>query len=77
MTTWTIVGERGTAVGGDGADPVLATEALEAVTGWATKPEGWCRGDECIPASLLGDVATAHERQRAVPHVGSVLQAQR
>ncbi len=56
-TTWTIVGELGSVPGGDGSEPVLARADLAAVTGWAPKPEGWCRGAECIPASFLGDAA--------------------
>jgi peroxiredoxin len=58
-TTWTIVGELGSLPGGDGAEPVLAREDLAAVTGWMPKPEGWCRGAECIPSSFLGDAAQA------------------
>ena len=59
MDTWTIIGEQGATGGGDGDQPTLAAADLEAATGWAAKPEGWCRGAECIPASLLSDVATA------------------
>ena len=29
------------------------------MTGWTQKPEGWCRGTECIPASIIGDIAGA------------------
>lgn len=61
MQTWTIVGELGSASGGDGPEPLLASTDLSAVTGWTPKPEGWCRGDECRPATLLGEVATAPE----------------
>ena len=58
-TTWTIVGELGSLPGGTGTDPVLAADDLATVTGWTPKPEGWCRGAECIPASFLGDAAHA------------------
>ena len=52
-----MLGEARRAAGGTGADPVLTVGDLEAVTGWAPKPEGWCRGGECIPAARLGPVA--------------------
>jgi peroxiredoxin len=57
VEAWTVIGEQGQASGGEGPEPVLAAADLAAVTGWAPKPEGWCRGAECIPASLLGAVA--------------------
>jgi hypothetical protein len=57
VETWTVVGETGSAPGGTGPEAVLAATDLAAVTGWVPKPEGWCRGDECIPAVLLGAVA--------------------
>ena len=28
----------------------MTTESFEAATGWATKPEGMCKGDACVPA---------------------------
>ena len=59
MDTWTIIGESASVTGGNGPDPVLQLSELAAVTGWTQKPEGWCRGDECIPASFIGDAATA------------------
>jgi len=59
MDTWTIIGESATTTGGDGPDPVLQLAELATVTGWTQKPEGWCRGEECIPASFIGDVASA------------------
>jgi peroxiredoxin len=64
-STWTIVGELGTVDGGDGAEPVLGAAQLAEVTGWTPKPEGWCRGAECIPASFLGEVAHADEMTAA------------
>jgi peroxiredoxin len=51
------MGEEGEATGGAGPEPVLALADLRTVTGWAPKPEGWCRGAECIPAVALGAVA--------------------
>jgi hypothetical protein len=27
----------------------VATDGFEAATGWATKPEGMCKGDVCVP----------------------------
>ncbi|MFN8052691.1 MAG: TlpA disulfide reductase family protein [Acidimicrobiales bacterium] len=56
---WTIIGETGTTSGGDGPEPVVAATELEGLTGWAPKPQGWCRGAECIPASLIGEPADA------------------
>jgi peroxiredoxin len=64
-TTWTIVGELGSLPAGTGTDPVLAAGDLATVTGWTPKPEGWCRGAECIPASFLGDAAHAPYRSAA------------
>jgi len=34
----------------------LSAEDLEAATGWEIKPDGACKGDECVP---LGDVRQA------------------
>jgi hypothetical protein len=28
----------------------VSAQQLEAATGWSTKPEGFCRGDVCVPA---------------------------
>ena len=59
--SWTIIGELGSIDAGTAADPVVTAVDLATLTGWEPKPEGWCRGSECIPASLLGAVASAEE----------------
>lgn len=28
----------------------MSTDDFEAMTGWAAKPEGMCKGDACVPA---------------------------
>ncbi len=58
MSTWTIVGELGSCEGGSSDLPLLSAADLGPVTGWVSKAEGWCRGAECIPSSLLGSVAS-------------------
>ena len=64
---WTIIGETGTTAGGDGEQPLLRLDDLAAVTGWTPKPEGWCRGAECIPASFIGDAATDGDATGSLP----------
>ncbi len=59
MNHWTIICGSSTVDGGDGEAPAVAASDLVALTGWSSKPQGWCRGAECIPASLLGSLATA------------------
>ncbi len=63
---WRIFGELGSADGGASDSPTLQLADLELVTGWRPKPEGWCRGDECIPASFLGDQPRAAELDASV-----------
>jgi peroxiredoxin len=72
-STWTIVGELGSTSGGAGAEPVIEADDIAAVTGWTPKPQGWCRGAECIPASFLGEVAHAErlDAARAAEALGS------
>jgi peroxiredoxin len=59
MTTWTVFGELGAAGGGAGEQAVIAAADLAPVTGWAPKPQGWCRGDECILTASLGPLTGA------------------
>ena len=73
MDTWTIIGESASTTGGTGDEPELESSELAAVTGWAPKPEGWCRGAECIPASFIGDAATA--TRLTVAQIGDALGA--
>jgi hypothetical protein len=70
VQTWAVIGETGQAAGGADPEPALAAADLEVVTGWAPKPQGWCRGPECIPAAVIGAVA-----DDPTPRVGAVAAA--
>jgi len=74
MKTWTIIGESASATGGTGSNPMLTLKDLAQVTGWQQKPEGWCRGTECIPASLIG--AAAHATHLSAAQVAQALGAE-
>jgi AhpC/TSA family len=73
VQTWTVLGEVGEAGGGTASEPVLRAADLEAVTGWVPKPQGWCRGEECITAAALGPVG--EDPAPAVPAVAAALGA--
>ena len=47
----TVVTDRDATVGGwrDGERLLVRAADLPAATGWERKPEGLCRGDECVP----------------------------
>jgi len=70
---WTIIGEFATVIVAAGDEAVLSPEQLHTVTGWAAKPEGWCRGSECIPASFIG--AAAHAAELHPAHIADALGA--
>ncbi len=56
---WTLVTSESAALVAlqvDAARIGIRTADLEKLTGWATKPEGFCLGDRCVPA---GDAVAA------------------
>jgi hypothetical protein len=58
MTVTLVVDGDAREVQGDTRDgSILVTpDALASATGWELKPEGFCRGDVCVPRHGLGDV---------------------
>ena len=62
---WTIIGEHGSVeIDGtfeEGASPSLSATEVEHVTGWALKPEGWCRGDRCLLHQLDSETFSPDE----------------
>ena len=64
-SSWTVVAELEAGDWCAAAEPVMSPSQLQVATGWTPKPQGWCRGAECIPASLLGDVAHAEQLRAA------------
>jgi hypothetical protein len=38
--------------------PDLTIPAGSAVLGWERKPQGWCRGDACVPGALAAAAET-------------------
>ena len=46
----------------EGEDLWLAASELPAVTGWELRPEGACRGDECVPIPRGREVEFLRER---------------
>jgi hypothetical protein len=49
MTTVLIEGRVADVPARGGDELWVPVEALDAATGWTLKPEGFCRGDQCIP----------------------------
>ncbi|NUR29712.1 MAG: hypothetical protein HOV83_28330 [Catenulispora sp.] len=36
----------------DGGEVLVAVADIPGALGWERKPQGWCRGDVCIPARI-------------------------
>lgn len=69
----TVVTDHDTTVGGwrDGERLLVRAADLPAATGWERKPEGLCRGDECVPVRDRSvDVDAAVDAAVAEPLVG-------
>ena len=58
MTVTLVVDGDAHEVQGDTRDgSILVTpDALREATGWELRPEGFCRGDVCVPRHVLGPV---------------------
>lgn len=80
----TVLADHETSVDGqvDGEHVWIATDELEATTGWTRKPEGLCRGPVCVPVRepIEGDgvidlrgVATALGKRSVLDDAGPVL----
>ena len=54
-------------VSSEGPRLLVSAGALEGTTGWQVKPEGFCRGDVCVPA---GDAVNADGRVDIVAFAG-------
>ena len=54
MATITVLGDEVTTASGEwaGGRPLIEPDHLPAAIGWTLKPEGLCRGDQCV---LVGD----------------------
>jgi peroxiredoxin len=69
MTLTLLSGDTATTVDADGL--MLSAEALLQATGWELKPQGLCRGEQCVPVTLtapvsLAEIAAALHRPLAV-----------